>query len=327
MINGIPAEVIPKNVKWNGEWRVWHYTAQVGSWEEDFMNEIDSYQDHVQNYPCHIEDLIGTQEFVKVLEEAEIDIITLYGDLQRRMRVLKWLHHSNVEIARQWRDYYSEFSVEDIVSHPVWQDMGKLLKSKEDAWEARGGKEMSEALLFCDLDGVLADFEKGVQRLFPGDKQKTARSLWPRIKRAPAFFENLEWTKDGKILWDNIKDFEPIIMTGVPPGSWAREQKMNWLDREIGSVRVTFCRSRDKSIYKPESTPTAILIDDRNFLREQWENSGGIFVHHTSTLDTVRQLQLIGFIEEIDYEHLYEQLGMIDSDCCDLPDKGKERQL
>jgi len=327
MTNGIPSWAVPKNVRWSGDCRLWYYVVPDRSCEKEYVKEATAYQDHIPDYPCQIEDLVETQEFLKVLEVAEVNIAALYGDLQRRMRVLKWLHHCNVEAAKRWRDYYSQFPMEDILSHPIWYDMGRMLRSKEHSWEARGGKEIDEAILFCDLDGVLADFEKGLKKLFPKDRRRSSHSLWPRIRRAPAFFENLEWMKDGKVLWDHIKDFEPIIMTGVPPGSWAIEQKKNWLKREIGNVRATFCRSRDKSIYKPECLPSAILIDDREFLRDQWEKSGGIFVHHTSTLNTLKQLQSIGLIEEIDYEYLHEQLGAKDPNQADVLSGGNEIQL
>ena len=312
MTNGIPSWAIPSSVRWNGECRRWY--RFVPEWIHPVDHpEITDYHEHIPDYPCQIEDLVGTQEYLKILERAEIDAHELHGDLQRRMRVIKWLHHCNVEVARKWEAHYSKFSMNDILSHPMWQDMGNLLKEKESKWKASNGEGMERTLLFCDLDGVLTDFEKGVKKLFHGRKPKNSATLWAGIRRSKDFFETLEWRKDGEALWSYIKDLEPIIMTGVPPGSWAIEQKMNWLKREIGDIRVTFCKSKDKSIYKPDSVPHAILIDDRDFLRDQWEKSGGIFIHHTNALDTLKQLQSTGLIEEIDLEYLDEHWGLKDT--------------
>lgn len=39
------------------------------------------------------------------------------------------------------------------------------------------------------------------------------------------------------------------------------------------------------------SGPNSVLIDDRGDLREAWEARGGIFIHHTSALESIRQLR------------------------------------
>ena len=39
------------------------------------------------------------------------------------------------------------------------------------------------------------------------------------------------------------------------------------------------------------SGPNCVLIDDRGDLREAWEARGGIFIHHTSALESIRQLR------------------------------------
>ena len=314
MTNGIPSWAVPSNVLWDGETRSWHYV--VPSW----MGLVDrdegsiDYPDHIPGYPCQIEDLVETQEYIKILEHAGIEVRELDKDLQRKMRVIRWLHHCNVEIAKRWESYYSKFPMDDVLNHTMWQDMGKLLKEKEERYRSRGGDKIGKSLLFCDLDGVLADFSEGVKRMFSeGRGPRNSRNLWSRIRKTPKFFEDLKWTKDGRMLWECIKDLQPIIMTGVPPGAWAIDQKMNWLRREIGPVRVTFCKAKDKSIYKPEEVPHAILIDDRESLRSQWEKSGGIFIHHKNAFETLRQLQSIGLIEEIDFGYLEDHWEIKDT--------------
>ncbi|CAN0139826.1 unnamed protein product, partial [Phaeothamnion confervicola] len=81
--------------------------------------------------------------------------------------------------------------------------------------------------LFCDLDGVLCDFDAaGCIRVTgrpPGAMH--ARQMWPRLARAPSFYGNLPWMRDGRQLWDNIRAHRPTILTGVPMGGWAPSQK------------------------------------------------------------------------------------------------------
>ena len=90
--------------------------------------------------------------------------------------------------------------------------------------------------MYCDLDGCLVNFEKGVRALFRGGTSSVGKGvMWERISRAaPGWFERLEWTSDGKRLWNAIGCLNPDILTGVPPIHSSRIQKFNWCKRELG---------------------------------------------------------------------------------------------
>jgi len=105
--------------------------------------------------------------------------------------------------------------------------------------------------IYCDLDGVLVDFEAGVHNIFDGRDPDHIPPyvLWPGITRANSFFEHLPWTSDGKELWDELllhynndddnrsSSVLPDILTGVPRNKEAREQKFLWCQRELGVSR------------------------------------------------------------------------------------------
>lgn len=40
----------------------------------------------------------------------------------------------------------------------------------------------------------------------------------------------------------------------------------------------------------------SVLIDDRESLREAWENAGGIFIHHIDTKTTIQKLKEYGIL-------------------------------
>jgi hypothetical protein len=40
----------------------------------------------------------------------------------------------------------------------------------------------------------------------------------------------------------------------------------------------------------------SVLIDDRDSLRETWEQAGGIFVHHVNAESTIQKLREYGII-------------------------------
>ena len=143
-------------------------------------------------------------------------------------------------------------------------------------------------LVFCDLDGVLADFAQGVKNKFNKNIDEIKPSLmWGVINKSKSFFEKLPWMPKGKELWERIKEYNPIILTGVPPGSsTAVQQKINWCQRELGpDIKIITCLTKDKPNY---CLPYSILIDDRTDNLKAWNDKGGRFMlYHEENLNSV----------------------------------------
>ncbi|MEM5948427.1 hypothetical protein WKV44_07700 [Spirochaetia bacterium 38H-sp] len=153
-------------------------------------------------------------------------------------------------------------------------------------------------MLFIDLDGVLVDFENGVKDItgfLPTEQNK--RSMWSQLAKTQNFYANLEWTRDGKKLWEYVKHHNPVILTGLPLGSWAKPQKLAWCRKNLGeNIPVLTCFSKDKAKTAKQKTPQdhiPILIDDREELRESWEKEGGIFIHHKTAESSIQKLEKI----------------------------------
>ena len=72
---------------------------------------------------------------------------------------------------------------------------------------------MSEFKLYCDMDGVLVDFDKGYKKLTGNDlngEHRTDTDFWDPINKAGYdFWINLEWLGDGKRLWKYIEKHNP----------------------------------------------------------------------------------------------------------------------
>lgn len=148
--------------------------------------------------------------------------------------------------------------------------------------------------IFCDLDGVLADFDEGIRLICDGKSPHELKKseLWRSVARARGFFANLPWMEDGQILWNYIEKHDPVILTGLPVGKWAEPQKREWCKTQIGeNTQVITCLSKEKHLY---GNPGDILIDDRISLQVNWEAVGGIFVHHTSAESTIVKLRRLG---------------------------------
>ena len=147
--------------------------------------------------------------------------------------------------------------------------------------------------LFLDLDGVLADFDRGVQAV-TGQRPETLplKAMWRALARAPGFFETLEFMQDAEALWRFCAAHHPTILTGLPLGAWAPEQKRRWVARMLGAhVPVITCMSREKARW---SGPGHVLVDDRASTRAAWEAAGGVFIHHTDAATSIAALRRLG---------------------------------
>lgn len=148
--------------------------------------------------------------------------------------------------------------------------------------------------LFCDLDGVLADFDNGVKAVtdhYP--HELPIGKMWKALANADDFYYNLEFMHDALELWEFIAPYNPVILTGLPMGKWAPGQKKRWVGDKLGwDVPIITCMARDKHTY---AEPGDILIDDRLKAKEPWLSVGGVFVHHTSAVETIAELKSYGY--------------------------------
>ena len=158
------------------------------------------------------------------------------------------------------------------------------------------------ATIFCDLDGVLVDFEEGIKSIFQKPPTEVPKKLmWATVAKIPDFYANLPWRADGKQLWEAIKDLHPIILTAAPKGSWAEKQKRAWVTRELGA-QVPMIVSTRKYEHCPPSIPPAILIDDRISHCQAWIGAGGDVINHTTAARTIEQLIAFGVLKEEDMQ-------------------------
>jgi hypothetical protein len=158
-------------------------------------------------------------------------------------------------------------------------------------------------IIFCDMDGVLVDFDKGYEEL-TGKPTKHVdlqdkNEFWGLLDRSLDekglteydYWVNLDWMPDGKTLWDYIKGYNPYILTApsLDPGS--RQGKNEWVTRLDGMKKLYFKPAKFKSEYAGKNR---ILIDDRPDTIDRWNAAGGIGILHTSAANTIQQLQKLG---------------------------------
>jgi 5'(3')-deoxyribonucleotidase len=169
-------------------------------------------------------------------------------------------------------------------------------------------------VIFCDIDGVLADFKSQMTKVFHSmnndntqeysDEQyakdpKFRSQMWKLItayqkKHGQILWRHLELMPDAMQLWNYIKNKNPQILSATGNETYgAPEQKRAWITEHFGSsIRINLVKSApDKAEY---AAPNHILIDDQLRAIQPFQAAGGIGIHHTGAANTIVQLKKLG---------------------------------
>lgn len=173
--------------------------------------------------------------------------------------------------------------------------------------------------VFCDIDGVIANFYAGMKRFFniPPDKVDAFLRLegrWKEIaKKEPHLFAKLPLLPDAEQLMSGLDIFRKrklirLSMLTAIPDVWyadpvlrraATADKITWVTRhfpQIPAANVLVVRRKDKASYAKAQVaagqPQPILIDDFGMNIQEWEAAGGFGIKHTRAADSVYALRL-----------------------------------
>jgi len=264
---------------------------------------------HIQN----LEGRLGNVATTNTLEDDHLDKIEQEANLNGTMTFRNWTDSLNEAIVGNkivcdncgWSWNIKDGGKNLFVCHKCGHDNAHLneKKSKDPfglnayAMElARLREEETEYTIYCDMDSVLVDFDRGYQELTGMTTQQAdangVEAFWDPLSKAGAkFWITLQWMPDGKQLWDYIKKYNPILLSAPSREESSKLGKRVWVKRELPGVKLILKYAPQKQEY---ASPTSILIDDRQKNIDQWEAAGGIGILHTSTPNTIKQLQQLG---------------------------------
>tara|TARA_Y100001963_G_scaffold136149_1_gene198515 strand:- start:2105 stop:2680 length:576 start_codon:yes stop_codon:yes gene_type:complete len=178
--------------------------------------------------------------------------------------------------------------------------------------------EEQEYEIYCDMDGVLVDFELGTVEYITSDlktgkapeleeelgrdyitvedikSNKAVRNyMYKELEHNAEFWENLPWIENGPELWAAIAPHNPNILT-TPMGYGSEIGKQAWIDKNLNPPPKKVFMSREKYRW---ANKNSILIDDWTKNTIPWEEHEGIAILHRDsdlekTLSTLRELGL-----------------------------------
>ena len=158
--------------------------------------------------------------------------------------------------------------------------------------------------MYLDMDGVLADFDRGVKEICgmeplpQGGKRDPQQDnlMWEAIREAGHFYDRLELMPGAKEMFDQIygKYADHCeILTGIPKPErgivTAGQDKIAWVRRNLSeTIRVNIVLRKEKLEYC--TGPESVLIDDSESTIRDWQKKGGTGILYVSAEDTLKQL-------------------------------------
>lgn len=168
---------------------------------------------------------------------------------------------------------------------------------------------MQLEVLYFDMDGVLADFGRGVRELCDFDpipkkgisNEEHDELLFGHIRRVPHFYGKLYPIDDTLELFNDLKKVHGDkiqVLTGVPKPKWgidtAADDKKEWGKRFLGDTNVITSLRSEKKLYS--GNRNRILIDDMAKNIREWEEAGGTGVLFTDADSARKKLSELGLL-------------------------------
>ena len=175
--------------------------------------------------------------------------------------------------------------------------------------------------IYCDMDGVLTDFEKRFVTLLKEEgpkyyskaviaqvtrpkhfeKLEGQEEFWKFIDQyiGLEFWSGMEWMPNGKQLWNFIQPYNPTILTSPSRDNTSRLGKRLWVKEHlVPAPPVEFRFGDAKSDFANEN---AILIDDKPSNLAAFAAKGGIAleVKDGEIQTVINKLKQLGYGREL----------------------------
>lgn len=171
-------------------------------------------------------------------------------------------------------------------------------------------KEKEVKKIYFDMDGVLADFNRGVEEFCHMEAPSLSgpynpeqdEEMWRRIKNVDRFYYKLHLMPEARELFDAVYEIygdRCEILTGIPKPErgieTAGKDKEDWIhDFFRPDIKVNVVRRKDKIDFC--TGKDCILIDDMEKNIREWTKEGGTGIRNISAEETIKTLRELGYI-------------------------------
>lgn len=163
--------------------------------------------------------------------------------------------------------------------------------------------------IYFDMDGVLADFGRGIEELcglkfIDQTKQTHAQmdEMFEAMRKVPHFYDHLKMMDGAFEMFELIrKEYgdKVEILSGIPKPKRgienSKDDKINWIHRLLGEDVVVNIVYREEKI-KYCTGPDCILIDDYPKNIKEWNELGGTGIVHVNSRGTLAALKALGVL-------------------------------
>ena len=155
-------------------------------------------------------------------------------------------------------------------------------------------------IVYCDLDGVLFDFNKKLNQIFSGVIPTNMDTLWSVLSQHPNLYRHLELYEGALDFWQSLNHlslgygFDICILTAIPRHSTmplAAEDKQAAVIEHFGNVDFKVGPYAKDKKYHARSHD--ILIDDKLQNITDWVSKDGLAIHHLDFDQTLFKLKRI----------------------------------
>ncbi|MDD6042618.1 MAG: hypothetical protein PUB87_02550 [Eubacteriaceae bacterium] len=156
--------------------------------------------------------------------------------------------------------------------------------------------------IYFDMDGVLADFKRGINEICGMDMPVQGKStkeeddrMWLAVKEAEHFYDKLEPMKGAVDMYRKLSSkYDCEILSAIPKPhrgiETAGEDKENWVKRILSSdMKINIVLKEEKKNYV-DGTET-ILIDDLEDNIKAWESFGGTGIKFESAEQVLKRIE------------------------------------
>jgi len=182
---------------------------------------------------------------------------------------------------------------------PTKVEIEPEVKWMKDIRELLKVNEESLPKIYCDMDQVLCAFIDGASKVIGSDFRKANRDTrWKVISNTKGFWEKLDWMPGAKRLYQRISKYDPYILSAYSDRDVnSKPGKYKWIQKNtrIPKSRVLLVKRAQKQAYSTENGQPSVLVDDYIKNIKEWENKGGIGVHHTDVSKTLKELTNLGY--------------------------------